>query len=127
MNSNNIKNKNLNHAMQVLIEDASSGRQLIQEFKNQMPIVPILPRTTKIDRFQSVVFLFENQKCKLPKYDGIYFNILKFMEEFEDEVLSFPDSKYSDIVDSVSQFLNYQFNSERKNVESTKDRPIFVS
>jgi phage terminase large subunit-like protein len=109
----NRSNKNNSHNFEILVENASSGRQLIQEFEHSMPIVAINPRKSKAERFQSIVFLFENKKCQFPDYSGVNFEFFNFMTEFEDEIFSFPDSKYSDSVDSVSQFLNYQFNTSK--------------
>ena len=121
--------KNLNnnsHNFQILIENASSGMQLLQEFKGLMPIIGINPTKSKKERFQSVIFLFENKKCQFPDYNGANFEIFKFMNDFEDEIFSFPDSKYSDAVDSVSQFLNYQFNTN-KDKEQARNQKIFIS
>ena len=84
------------------------------------------PTKSKKERFQSVIFLFENKKCQFPDYNGANFEIFKFMNDFEDEIFSFPDSKYSDAVDSVSQFLNYQFNTN-KDKEQARNQKIFIS
>jgi predicted phage terminase large subunit-like protein len=114
---NNTKNNSF-HNFEILIENASSGRQLIQELKSSMPIIEINPRKSKVERFSSCVFLFESGKVLLPKTSFYYEKYFKFMKDFEKELFSFPDSKYSDCVDSVSQFLNYQFNIDNIDTEN---------
>lgn len=84
----------------ILVEDASSGIQLCQTLLRTTDL-PVKIRKTKLDketRLQEASFFIEQRMVWLP--DNI-----KWLQEFLDEVLSFPDSKYDDQVDSMVQFL----------------------
>ncbi len=84
----------------ILIEDKASGQQLIQDIGflgDNIRVIGIKPRLDKITRFASVVPLFQAGSVLIPRQSSI---ILK-------ELLNFPHIKNDDIVDSVSQFLNF--------------------
>nr|WP_256621247.1 phage terminase large subunit [Rickettsia sp. TH2014] len=84
----------------ILIEDKASGQQLIQDIGflgDNIRVIEIKPRFDKITRFASVVPLFQSASVLIPKQPSI---ILK-------ELLNFPHIKNDDIVNSVSQFLNF--------------------
>ena len=84
----------------ILIEDKASGQQLIQDIGflgGNIRVIGIKPRFDKVIRFASVVPLFQSASVLIPKQSSI---ILK-------ELLNFPHIKNDDIVDSVSQFLNF--------------------
>ena len=51
-------------------------------------------------RFASIIDLFQSGKVLLPKESSFNRNLIR-------ELTSFPNSKNDDIVDSVSQFLNF--------------------
>ena len=86
----------------ILIEDKASGQQLIQDliFDGFTNIVAIKPKLDKITRFISTIPLFQSGRVLIP-------NMSNFKSVFITEVTSFPNSKNDDIVDSVSQFLNF--------------------
>ncbi|CAK6515108.1 MAG: Transcriptional regulator [Rickettsia helvetica] len=84
----------------ILIEDKASGQQLIQDIGflgDNIRVIGIKPRLDKVTRFASVVPLLQSGSVLIPKQSSI---ILK-------ELLNFPHIKNDDIVDSVSQFLNF--------------------
>ncbi len=84
----------------ILIEDKASGQQLIQDIGflgDNIRVIGIKPRFDKVTRFASVVPLFQSASVLIPKQSSI---ILK-------ELLNFSHIKNDDIVDSVSQFLNF--------------------
>lgn len=84
----------------ILIEDKASGQQLIQDLgflEDNIRVIGIKPRLDKVTRFASVVPLFQSGSVLIPKQSSV---ILK-------ELLNFPHIKNDDIVDSVSQFLNF--------------------
>ncbi|KJW02611.1 terminase-like family protein [Rickettsia endosymbiont of Ixodes pacificus] len=84
----------------ILIEDKASGQQLIQDIGflgDNIRVIGIKPRFDKVTRFASVVPLFQSASVLISKQSSI---ILK-------ELLNFPHIKNDDIVDSVSQFLNF--------------------
>jgi hypothetical protein len=86
----------------VLIEDKASGQQIIQDlkfsgFKN---IKAIRPTLDKLTRFASVIHLFESGAVLIPMHSA-------FNRVLISEITNFPNSKNDDIVDSISQFLNF--------------------
>ncbi|MCX4079541.1 phage terminase large subunit [Rickettsia rhipicephali] len=84
----------------ILIEDKVSGQQLIQDIGflgGNIRVIGIKPRFDKVTRFASVVPLFQSASVLIPKQSSI---ILK-------ELLNFSHIKNDDIVDLVSQFLNF--------------------
>lgn len=86
----------------ILIEDKASGQQLIQDLKLEglVNIVGIKPKLDKVTRFASILYLFETSRILLPKYS-------KFTNILLNELLHFPNTKHDDIIDSISQFLNF--------------------
>jgi predicted phage terminase large subunit-like protein len=86
----------------VLIEDKASGQSLIQDLllAGHVNIKAIKPKLDKATRFASVVNIFQSGKVLLPIKLSINSSLIR-------ELTTFPNSKNDDIVDSVSQFLNY--------------------
>ncbi len=86
----------------ILIEDKASGQQLIQDLRieNLLGIVPIKPQGDKVTRFASSLLAFQAGQILFPKKSGFNTALLQ-------ELTSFPNSKYDDIVDSISQFVNF--------------------
>jgi predicted phage terminase large subunit-like protein len=86
----------------VLIEDKASGQSLIQDLKSAgyTNIKAIKPSLDKITRFASIIHLFENGIILLPVKSA-------FNRVLTSEITNFPNSKHDDIVDSISQFLNF--------------------
>lgn len=86
----------------VLIEDKASGQQLVQDLKllGYNNIVPIKPKVDKITRFASITPIFQAGRIMLPKKSAFNIALLK-------ELTTFPNSKNDDMVDSISQFLNF--------------------
>ena len=86
----------------VLIEDKASGQSLIQDlkllgFKN---IKAIKPSLDKLTRFASIIHFFENGMVLIPRKSA-------FNRVLISEITNFPNSNHDDIVDSISQFLNF--------------------
>jgi len=86
----------------VLIEDKASGQSLIQDLKISgfNNIKSIKPSLDKITRFASVTHLFESGTVLLPAQAA-------FSRIITSEITNFPNGKHDDIVDSISQFLNF--------------------
>lgn len=87
----------------ILIEDKSSGQALLQDLKvgdYTMPLVPVKVTKDKFTRFASVSPLFEYHRILIDK-DA------RWREEYEKELLTFPNGTHDDQVDSTSQYLNY--------------------
>jgi len=92
----------------VLIEDKSSGSQLIQDLEKELgsKIKPFMPLagTTKMERLNSITDLFEAGKVFLPKQ-------AHWLHDYRSELTSFPGAKHDDQVDSTSQALTHLKNS----------------
>ena len=86
----------------VLIEDAASGRPLLQECRerSRLPFVSITPDRDKEVRFNTACARVEDGSVLLPK-------AAPWLAEFRRELLGFPRARYDDQVDSFSQFLNW--------------------
>ena len=94
----------------VLIEDKASGQQIIQDlklsgFRNIKAIKPFLDKLT---RFASITHFFENGIALIPA-KSVFNRVLI------SEITNFQNSKNDDIVDSVSQFLNFIKQQHGKN------------
>lgn len=92
----------------ILIEAKASGVPLIEEMKRrELPVHGIIPIHDKKVRFIAACNYFELGKIKINirlKHDNIFLN----------ELLSFPDCKNDDIVDSISQFINWYHKKKEK-------------
>ena len=86
----------------LLIEDNGSGCALIQDLKQRHNISSkaITPTKDKVVRLSIVSPRFEAGEVFVPK-DA------PWLSEFLDELLRFPQSKFDDQVDSVTQYLNW--------------------
>ena len=99
------------NASLVLIENASSGQQLIQELKlkSQMNIVAITSKDAKIARVEKILHVIEAGRVSLPK-DSIW------LTDFESEIFLFPKASNDDQVDSMAQFLIWADNKYRNQI-----------
>jgi predicted phage terminase large subunit-like protein len=86
----------------ILVEDRASGQSLIQELKSAttFPVVPIKVDHDKETRASAVTAFFEAGKVLFPEGAA-------WLPDFEDELAGFPDAVHDDIVDSITQALNY--------------------
>jgi len=87
----------------VLVEDAGSGTQLIQDLKERGQIRPIAitPEGDKLTRMY----------VQTPKIEAGYVLLplsASWLEDFRTEVLQFPKGKHDDQVDSMSQYLAWR-------------------
>ena len=87
----------------VLIEDASVGLALAPELKKILtrPVKPIPVEHDKVGRLYVNQHKFEAGLVFFPEGAA-------FLPELETELLSFPQGKHDDQVDSISQALSYQ-------------------
>ena len=83
----------------ILIEDASSGTQLIQVLRGEYGLSPhaIRAEQDKISRMQAVSLAIEQQRLLFPNQAGIWY------QTFEKELLTFPKSRFKDQCDALSQ------------------------
>ena len=87
---------------EILVEDRASGQSLIQELKSstRLPIIPVKSDSDKQSRAQAITPIIEAGKVFLPEN-------APWVQDFLDEMSSFPNGLHDDIVDSTSQALNY--------------------
>jgi predicted phage terminase large subunit-like protein len=95
----------------ILIEEAVSGRHLLDEFRHEFrtaadrsrftwKLAPRRPTASKIDRWAAQAAKLEQGFALLPE-DA------PWLEDLRREVTGFPNRKHDDQVDSVSQFLEW--------------------
>jgi predicted phage terminase large subunit-like protein len=86
----------------ILIEDKASGQSLIQDLKmhNIHNIIPQRPKIDKLTRFALVVPFFTLEQVLLPQKASWVGSVIA-------QITAFPYASNDDIVDSISQFLNY--------------------
>jgi predicted phage terminase large subunit-like protein len=104
----------------IIIEDASAGVGLAQELQQEtnLPIIPVPARGSKISRAEGVAPLFEAGKVAVPQPAlG-----LPWLEEFETELLRFPNGKHDDQVDAVVLAL-----TRLRELATTSIDPVCVS
>ena len=84
----------------IIVEDASSGTALGQTLLRTtgLPVWGKRPKLDKVTRFQEASVFIEQKRVWLP-------DSASWLDEFLDEVLSFPNSRFDDQVDSMVQFL----------------------
>ena len=86
----------------VLIEDKASGQSLIQELRSdsRLPIRAIKVDSDKVTRAAAITPLVEAGRVFLPE-------AAPWLPDFMDEVSSFPAAPHDDMVDALTQALNY--------------------
>ena len=98
------------HAAQsVLIEDKGSGTQLIQDLryeKTGVRPIAIEPDGDKITRMSNQSAHIEAGRVILPE-------AAPWLDDFKAEILAFPNGRFDDQVDSLSQFLGWAERSKR--------------
>lgn len=89
-------------ATDILIEDKSSGQDLIPVLKkyDSLPVLPIQPYGDKLARAYSSTAFVEAGNVYLPENEP-------WVTEFIDTMAGFPDIKYKDIVDAFTQMINW--------------------
>lgn len=87
----------------ILIEDKSSGQALIQELQRDtnLPVIAIKPHGDKLSRASAATSYIVAGRIRLPQQ-------AHWLAEFEKQLVHFPNAKHDDIVDSVSQFINWR-------------------
>ncbi len=99
-----ISHANLYSAEQVLIEDKSSGIQLIQELQYELASGIVAykppPGSDKTMRLHACSDRFENGRVLLPRS-------APWLDDYLIELLGFPGSRHDDQVDSTTQALDY--------------------
>ena len=84
------------------VEDKASGQSLIQELRNQsgVSVIPFKVNADKVARLNTVTPLIEGGRVFLPKKD------VGWLDEFMNEMQSFPNGAHDDQVDALSMGLD---------------------
>ncbi len=96
-------------AHSVLIEDKGSGTQLIQDLryeKTGVRLIGIIPEADKITRMSSQSHQIQAGQVILPES-------APWLDEFKTEIMAFPNGRFDDQVDSLSQFLCWAEHNKR--------------
>ena len=100
-------------AHSVLIEDKGSGTQLIQDLRygkeTGVRPIEIKPEGDKVTRMSNQSARIEAGQVFLPQ-DA------PWLDKFKAEVLAFPNGRFDDEVDSLSQFLKWAEQRKRRRV-----------
>ncbi len=90
------------HPHVILVEDKASGQSLIQELKQAttLPVLPVKVDSDKRARAEAVTPLFEAGKVFFPES-------APWLNDYTDELATFPAGAHDDCVDSTTQALNY--------------------
>ena len=90
----------------ILIEDKASGQSLIQELRKdpqgqRFNVIGIQPHGDKVMRLVAETPKFEGGRVLLPRS-------APWLAAYESEILTFPNGRHDDQVDSTSQYLKWQ-------------------
>jgi predicted phage terminase large subunit-like protein len=103
----------------ILIERAASGRSLVQDLwaLTRLPIIPIPPHKSKEERAYLITDLIEAGRVWLPKN-------AKWLDDFIEELSSFPHSRFTDMTDSLTMALQFlKVNQLRHERSKKSERP----
>lgn len=111
----------------VLIEQAGSGislhKQLRQDDRHHAwRYVAVIPRLDKVTRLEAQTARLETGRYLLP-------NRVEWLEDLRRELLAFPNGRYDDQVDSLTQFVEWSHSPRgeaRQRYSSATGRPILV-
>ncbi len=86
----------------VLIEDTASGQSLLQTLKaeTRLPIIGVKPKGDKLARANAVTAIVESGRVFIPAQ-------AEWRDDFIEELCSFPNGPHDDVVDSMTQALDY--------------------
>lgn len=101
------------HATAILIEDSVAGTSLIQDIKADsrgLNVIGRLPKGGKEERLLAVASAFESGRVHIPES-------APWLAGLMDELLRFPNGRFDDQVDSVTQFLQWERGQPRRKVD----------
>lgn len=87
----------------LLIEDAASGQQLIQQLREDAPMsvvfpIPVRPTIDKLARFEAIASRIEAGMVVLPRS-------APWLADFVSELVGFPNARHDDQADALAQML----------------------
>lgn len=105
LNFPNLMNKvtelrELHKAQVVVIEDTGAGTSLLQSIKSGCYYNAYKPKVSKKERFTGITGYFADSRIRFMKDSP-------WLETVKDEIFKFPSGKHDDIVDSISQAIDY--------------------
>lgn len=88
----------------LLIENASSGTQLIQMYEVEKPykhtqVIPISKQANKVEKFKNHLNILSDGKLLLPQ------SVKSWKEDFINELLGYPFSSFTDSVVALTHFI----------------------
>jgi len=90
-------------ATKILIEDKANGPAIISALKNSVSgIEPIEPKGSKYARAEAISAIQDSGNIIIPHPD-----VLSWAGDFIDECANFPNGEFDDMVDTMSQSINY--------------------
>ena len=97
-----IKWANTYQPKHICIEDKASGQSIIQDLRSEgyTNIEAIKPKLDKVTRFASIVPFFQSAQILIPSQSS-------FADILQQELILFPRAQHDDIVDSISQAINF--------------------
>lgn len=100
-----IANALTRRATVLLVEDQASGTQLLQTLRSEAPAgvplpIPCRPESDKKSRVAGVSAMIEAGQLRLPAE-------APWLAEFKHELLAFPNGRFDDQVDALSQLLTW--------------------
>lgn len=112
------------HPETVLIEDQGSGISLYQEFVDSqwelgITLEAFPARQSKYLRLSQVASYFQNSKIFIPKPDSPG---NEWVTPYLKELLSFPNTRHDDQIDSTSQFLNWHRKTQKSHSQPPRVR-----
>lgn len=85
----------------ILIEDKANGSAIIDTLSRTVPgVIPVNPEGGKLARADACTWLFRSSNVFFPAH-------APFVEELIEEAASFPVGAHDDMVDAMTQFLNW--------------------
>lgn len=111
----------------VLIEQAGSGISLHQQLRQDdrhhaWRYVAVIPRLDKVTRLEAQTARLETGRYLLP-------NRVEWLEDLRRELLAFPNGRYDDQVDALTQFVEWSHSARgeaRQRYNSATGRPFLV-
>ena len=99
----------------ILLEDKASGQSLLQDLRREtkLPLIAQTPKGEKLQRLAAVTPLIEAGKLFLPRNAGA-------AALLELELCAFPHAAHDDMVDALTQFLNWVRNKVNQSLNIRK-------
>lgn len=104
----------------VLIEAKANGEAIIDSVKGVIKrVIPIMPTSSKEERAEAIAPIFEAGDVYLP-----HPSIAPWVEDFINELKTFPNAKHDDQVDSMTQAVEYLDNLSSGSLKQVNQEPF---